>query len=69
MSRRGYRQVCARSGPVPFLGASLSPLEDHQPPRTGPILCPEVSEEDRRVYVLLYNPQEGWRDSPHGLVQ
>jgi hypothetical protein len=68
--------VYARSGPVPFLGVSLSPLEDHQPPRTGPVLCPEVSEEAftpyysyRRVYVLLYNPQEGWCDSLHGLVQ
>ena len=62
--------VCAHSGPVPPLGASLSPLEDHQPPRTGPALCPDASDDAfapphsyRRVCALLYNPQEGWRDS------
>ena len=37
--------VCAHSGPVPPLGAFLSPLEDYQPPRTGSALCPDASDD------------------------
>ena len=37
--------VCARSGPVPPLGAAPSPLEAPQPPRTGPALGPDASAD------------------------
>ena len=73
----GKGAVCAQSRASASSGGFSLASGGPPAPRTGLALHPDAGDDafvppstpHRSVCALLYNPQEGWRDSLHGLVQ